>query len=285
LLCKPAGAPPPPLCNEFPFCILDEQNITEDDDGNLIVQGRWFYRPEDTEIEGGGDRDTRELFYSLHIDYVPAESVMHTCVVHFIPQHKQIPARKQHPGFFVQKVYGTVEKQLWNLSGEEYEEKLQKEIDLLVKRTMDRIGELPDLEPEGTPSHSTDPVSNKHSLQTEDAHHPIDVTREPRASKKHLDFEKAETPASPQLKNYAILARYNALTGVERRDKWLDKLLESVPLAWSKEIVAQTARADPGASTKNSSNVPSTKIAGSDVSWSLASLIIFLKLFISSSLS
>ena len=67
-----------------------------------MVTGQWFYRPEEAEKKGGGSwqsRDTRELFYSFHRDEVPAESVMHKCVVHFVPIHKQHPNRKQHPGF------------------------------------------------------------------------------------------------------------------------------------------------------------------------------------------
>jgi hypothetical protein len=45
--------------------------------------------------------------HGSYADNVSAESVMHKCVVHFIPQHKQISTRKQNPGFIVQKVYGT----------------------------------------------------------------------------------------------------------------------------------------------------------------------------------
>ncbi|KAL6607960.1 hypothetical protein ACP70R_041023 [Stipagrostis hirtigluma subsp. patula] len=121
-------------------------------------------RPEEAEKKGGVNyttRDTRELFYSFHIDDVPAESVMHKCVVHFIPQCKQIPSRKQHPGFIVQKVYDAVQKRLWNLTDKDYEDGKQQEIDLLVKKTMDRIGQLPDLEPEDMPRDNTDHLSNK----------------------------------------------------------------------------------------------------------------------------
>jgi hypothetical protein len=58
------------------------------------------------------------------------------------------------PGFIAQKVYGAYEKQLWNLRDEDYEEKWQNKIDHLVKKTMDRIRELPDLESEATRSDS-----------------------------------------------------------------------------------------------------------------------------------
>nr|GMD48493.1 SWR1-complex protein 3-like [Ipomoea batatas]GME12321.1 SWR1-complex protein 3-like [Ipomoea batatas] len=68
--------------------------------GSMMVTGQWFYRPEEAESRTGANwpsRDTRELFYSFQCDEVPAESVMHKCVVHFIPLNKQIPNPKQHP--------------------------------------------------------------------------------------------------------------------------------------------------------------------------------------------
>ncbi len=93
-----------------------------------MVTGQWFYRPEEAEKKGGGSwqsSDTRELFYSFHRDEVPAESVMHKCVVHFVPIHKQLPNRKQHPGFIVQKVYDTVARKLWKLTDTDYEDNKQ----------------------------------------------------------------------------------------------------------------------------------------------------------------
>ena len=99
----------------------------------MMVTGQWFYRPEEADRKGGGNwlsRDTRELFYSFHRDEVPAESVMHKCVVHFVPIHKQLPNRKQHPGFIVQKVYDTVDQKLWKLTDKDYEDNKQHEIDL-----------------------------------------------------------------------------------------------------------------------------------------------------------
>ncbi|XP_062212360.1 protein REPRESSOR OF VERNALIZATION 1-like isoform X2 [Phragmites australis] len=237
------------------------KDITETE-GSLNVTGQWFYRPEEADKKGGGSwiaRDTRELFYSFHIDDVPAESVMHKCVVHFIPLRKQIPSRKQHPGFIVQKIYDAVEKKLWNLTDKDYEDNKQQEIDLLVKKTMDRIGELPDLEPlEDTPANNTDHVSNKRNLRKKPVN-PIDVTKEPSAGiSEH--FAKAETPGSDKPKNYAILVRYKAVTGNQSRDKWLDKLLDSIPLALKES--AGASEADPGTAPKSSANGSSAK--GSD---------------------
>ncbi|XP_066314376.1 protein REPRESSOR OF VERNALIZATION 1-like isoform X1 [Miscanthus floridulus] len=235
------------------------KDITETE-GSLYVTGQWFYRPEEADKKEGGcwvARDTRELFYSFHIDDVPAESVMHKCVVHFIPQHKQIPSRKQHPGFIVQKVYDAVEKKLWNLTDKDYEDNKQQEIDLLVKKTIDRIGQLPDLEPEETPLENNH-LSNKRGLRKKPVN-PIDVTREPPAGKSE-QFAKAETPGSDKLRNYDILVRYKVLTGCTYRDKWLDKLVESIPLA-SKENAGTSADAD--STAKSSINGSPAKDVGS----------------------
>ena len=131
----------------------------------MMVTGQWFYRPEEAERKGGGSwqsRDTRELFYSFHRDDVPAESVMHKCVVHFVPIHKQLPNRKQHPGFIVQKVYDTVERKLWKLTDKDYEDNKQQEIDELVQKTLQRLGKLLDIEPE-------EPVADQEDLAKQKA--------------------------------------------------------------------------------------------------------------------
>ncbi|KAF3539920.1 hypothetical protein F2Q69_00022125 [Brassica cretica] len=174
------------------------KDITQTKDGSMMILGQWFYRPEEAEKKGGGNwqsSDTRELFCIFHRDEVPAESVMHRCVVYFVPAHKQLPKRKVNPGFVVRKVYDTVEKKLWKLTDKDYEDTKQHEIDLLVEKSMSRLGDLPDLEPE----------------EEEDA------------------FLKPETPGSAISSEYhSILQKFNSLTGDAHRDKCLAKLLEAV---------------------------------------------------------
>ncbi|TVU23637.1 hypothetical protein EJB05_26013, partial [Eragrostis curvula] len=273
----------PEEASQKPYvAILKDIKETE---GSLSLTCQWFYRPDEADIGGGKfyvARDTRELYYSFHIDDVPAESVLHKCAVHFIPQNKQIPLRKKHPGFIVQKVYGAVEKKLWDLTDKEHEDR-QHDIDILLKKTLDRIGELPDIEPEDTPGDRTDQLSDTLSLNNTDAtrnpgdstsqfsdklslHNKdvnrTDVTRKPPVGKPEKFFTRAEIPESARPRNYAILARYKALTGKEHRDKWLDKLLESIPLTWSK--AARVPHADPGTAAKSSSNCSSANIGSDD---------------------
>jgi BAH domain len=208
------------------------KDITVDVDGNVMVNGQWFYRPEEAEKKGGGKweaRDTRELFYSWHRDEVPAESVMHRCVVHFIPPSKQLPPRSLHPGFVVQKVYDTDNRKLFKLTDRDYEDNFQQEIQHLMKITRKRIGELPDL-----PDHTTENKNNDDagvlkrntSLRRRLS---IDVTK--------MEVEKGdkgdkgpETPASTSdaLKCHALLTKFGALTGDNIRDKWLDKLVHGL---------------------------------------------------------
>ncbi|KAK8964086.1 hypothetical protein KSP40_PGU019944 [Platanthera guangdongensis] len=196
------------------------KDITEDVDGNLMVTGQWFYRPEEAEKKGGGNwqpRDTRELFYSFHRDDVPAESVMHKCV----------------------KVYDAVEKKLWKLTDKDYEDGKQHEIDLLVQKTRERLGELPDLELEESafdqhdqPNLTTQSgqIPSKWNLRRKNLAS-IDAQRGDFASSKFDTATKAETPGSctGDLSEYdAILKKFNALTRDLHRDKWLKKLLQAI---------------------------------------------------------
>ncbi|KAK6935384.1 Bromo adjacent homology (BAH) domain, partial [Dillenia turbinata] len=207
------------------------KDITQKRDGSVHVSGQWFYRPEEAEKRGGGNwqvRDTRELFYSFHRDEVPAESVLHKCVVHFIPLNKKFPHRKEHPGFIVQKVYDTVERKLWKLTDKDYEDNKQHEIDLLVQKTLSRLGELHDIETEDSAGDQDDQLKNKKTLRRKNLP-PIDVSRDEDATGKHEPFNKAETPASCPTNAYnTILANFNALSRETQRDKWLEKLLEAV---------------------------------------------------------
>ncbi|XP_065858271.1 ASI1-immunoprecipitated protein 3 [Euphorbia lathyris] len=207
------------------------KDIAQTKKGAMMVTGQWFYRPEEAERKGGGSwqsRDTRELFYSFHRDEVPAESVMHKCVVHFVPIHKQLPSRKQHPGFIVQKVYDTVERKLWKLTDKDYEDNKQHEIDLLVQKTLSRLVDLPDLEIEENPAEPEDPSKFKRIFRKKNIT-PLDVSREEEATGRP-DSLRAETPGScgNASEYYAILEKSDALTGDAHRDKWLERLLHCV---------------------------------------------------------
>ncbi|CAN8246449.1 unnamed protein product [Cochlearia groenlandica] len=203
------------------------KDITQTKDGSIMILGQWFYRPEEAEKRGGGNwvsSDTRELFYSFHRDEVPAESVMHKCVVYFIPADKQLPKRTINPGFIVRKVYGTVEKKLWNLTDKDYEDSKQHEIDLLVEKSMSRLGDLPDLEPEKIHVDPENLLKTKRSFRKVNIT-PVDVRKEEDASL------KAETPGSGAVisaEHYSILKKFNSLTGDAHRDKCLGKLLEAI---------------------------------------------------------
>ncbi|PPD87728.1 hypothetical protein GOBAR_DD15367 [Gossypium barbadense] len=211
------------------------KDISQTKDGSIMVTGQWFYRPEEAEKKGGGSwqsRDTRELFYSFHRDEVPAESVMHKCVVHFVPIHKQHPNRKQHPGFIVQRVYDTVERKLWKLTDKDYEDSKQHEIDLLVQKTLSRLGDLPDLEIDAAAAvvDQEEQLKAKRTLRKKNIS-PLDVTRNDEGTTRSDQHMKAETPGSctsNTTEYYTILSKANVLTGVTHRDKWMERLLQAV---------------------------------------------------------
>ncbi|PHT24926.1 hypothetical protein T459_35771 [Capsicum annuum] len=102
---------------------------------------------------------------------------MHKCVVHYVPLSKQIPKRKEHPGFFVQKVYDTEQMRLFKLTEKS-----------------------------------------------------LDVTRDDEA-RSRSGQPPAETPGScaNNASEYCtILSNFKVLTGERQRDKWLEKLLQSI---------------------------------------------------------
>ncbi|KAA8522407.1 hypothetical protein F0562_013232 [Nyssa sinensis] len=222
----------PEESNQKPYVAIIK-DITQTKDGSMMVTGQWFYRPEEAEKRGGGNwqsRDTRELFYSFHRDEVPAESVMHKCLVHFIPLNKQIPNRKQHPGFIVQKVYDTEQRRLFRLTDKDYEDNKQHEIDLLVQKTMLRLGDLPDIETEDPAADQEDQLRNKRLLRRKNMS-PLDVSREDETTTRSSQHLKAETPGSVTSnasEHTGILANFKALTGETQRDKWLERLLQGI---------------------------------------------------------
>ncbi|KAM3396806.1 hypothetical protein P3S68_000318 [Capsicum galapagoense] len=168
-----------PEADQKPYVAIIK-DITQTKDGNMMVTGQWFYRPEEAvKITGGNwqSLDNRELFYSFHRDEIPAESVMHKCVVHYVPLSKQIPKRKEHPGFFVQKVYDTEQMRLFKLTEKS-----------------------------------------------------LDVTRDDEA-RSRSGQPPAETPgscANNASEYFTILSNFKVLTGERQRDKWLEKLLQSI---------------------------------------------------------
>ncbi|KAJ7299264.1 hypothetical protein O6H91_Y265200 [Diphasiastrum complanatum] len=222
-------------------------------DDNIMVTGQWFYRPEEAEKKGGGSwvsNDARELFYSFHRDDVAAESVMHRCVVHFIPPHKQLPARNKHPGFIVRKVYDTVEKKLWNLTDKDYEDSKQKEIDLLVIKTLKSIGELPNIETEEVPSLS-EKIEKSRRLVRKRSIAPLSIaTREDSGNEATEPAGIVDTPGSGlDLSGiHTLLQHHDALTGMKARDAWLEKIVENVKAAcFSQEQkgIARTVDTEP----------------------------------------
>ncbi|KAF3635109.1 hypothetical protein FXO38_24801 [Capsicum annuum] len=220
--------------NQKPYVAIIK-DINQTKDGNMMVTVHWFFRPEEAMNRAGGNwqsRDTRELFYSFHRDEVPAESVMHKCVVHFVPLNKQIPKRKEHPGFFVQKVYDTEQMRLFKLTDKDYEDTKQHEIDLLVQKTIARVGHLPDLETEdnsAAPVSQEDQLKSKRFLRKKNMMS-LDVTRDDEAPSRSGQ-PTAETPgscANNASEYFIILSNFKVLTGEIQRDKWLEKLLQSI---------------------------------------------------------
>lgn len=220
------------------------QKVMQAKDGTVQVEGQWFYRPEEAEKKGGGtwaSSDSRELFYSFHIDEVPAESVMHKCLVHFIPPNKQLPQRHKHPGFIVRRVYDACEKKLFNLTDKDYEDPMQQEIDLLVQKTREALGDLPDIDgDEHMSSVEEEPVPDmkiKRKVSAKRTIAPLNLKGEEfshselRNLSEKADPAKVETPTSTvgtDLEVSTLLKNQSVLLGVHARDRWLEKLMQTI---------------------------------------------------------
>lgn len=243
--------------NQKPYVAIIKE-IKQSKDG-IAVTGQWFYRPEEADKKSGGNwvsSDSRDLFYSFHRDEVAAESVMHKCVVHFIPPHKQAPLRSKHPGFIVRKVYDPTEKKLWNLTDKDYEDSKQAEINLLVQKTRDALGELPDIEHEdgGADQETTDKGRRQVRRRTV---LPLNINKEDHDLTSREGFGRPDTPGSalpgdPMSEAFSVLVENSALTKNKARDRWLEKLLQGVKYVCKVEKNTDTVSNDKASGDKGS---------------------------------
>lgn len=224
------------------------KKIMQAKDGTVQVEGQWFYRPEEAEKKGGGtwaSSDSRELFYSFHIDEVPAESVMHKCQVHFIPPNKQLPQRHKHPGFIVRRVYDACEKKLFNLTDKDYEDPMQLEIDLLVQKTRDALGDLPDIDgyEHMAPAEEKPALDLKIKRKVPEKRTvaPLNLkseefsVNEPKIQgetpSNKVDAARVETPISAvgtDMEVSTLLKIHGVSLSVHARDRWLEKLMQTI---------------------------------------------------------
>ncbi|XP_039118107.1 LOW QUALITY PROTEIN: uncharacterized protein LOC120254026 [Dioscorea cayenensis subsp. rotundata] len=220
----------PEHVKEKPYIAIIK-DITQDVNGSVMVTGQWFYRPEEATKEGGGTwqgRDTREIYFSSHIDELPAECVMHKCVIHFIPMHKQPPIRTEYPGFIVQKFYDTLQKKLWKLNEYDLDDDVKREITRLVNETRKRLGELPDIV-EDAPASVKDKLKGKFQIRSPAPPPPNALRGGMTVASSHGVKVDSPSASIPDVSKYLnILVKFKAETGVANRDKWLAKLLQVI---------------------------------------------------------
>ncbi|KAM0942064.1 putative BAH domain, transcription elongation factor S-II, central domain-containing protein [Dioscorea sansibarensis] len=219
----------PENVKEKPYIAIIK-DITQDVNGSVMVTGQWFYRPEEAAKEGGGTwqgRDTRELYFSFHIDEFPAESVMHKCVIHFIPMHKQLPIRTEYPGFIVQKFYDILQRKLWKLNEYDLEDDVKREITRRVNETRKRLGELPDIV-ENAPASMNDELKGKCQIRSP-ATPPSALRGGMTVTSSHAVKVDSPRASISDVSGYLnILVKFKAKTGDTYRDKWLAKLLQGI---------------------------------------------------------
>ncbi|XP_076939365.1 protein REPRESSOR OF VERNALIZATION 1-like [Bidens hawaiensis] len=107
------------FCDFLGSGFLCVQDITAKENKEITLNAQWFYRPDEVTPGNGKSMEslgTRELYYSLHMDEVHAETVIHKCIVHFVTEQNHIPPRKKYPGFIVMKVYNPSSNMLTKLT-------------------------------------------------------------------------------------------------------------------------------------------------------------------------
>ncbi|KAH7405357.1 hypothetical protein KP509_15G067300 [Ceratopteris richardii] len=160
---------------------------------------------------------------------------MHKCVVHFIPSNKQAPVCSKHPGFIVRKVYDPTEKKLWNLTDKDYEDSKQAELNLLIQKTRDALGELADIDHEEAAAEQESSDKNRRQIRRRTIL-PISINKEEHSASDlsaKEGFGRPDTPGSalpgePMSEAYSVLLEKNAMTKNKARDRWLEKLIQGV---------------------------------------------------------
>ena len=224
------------------------QKIIQTKDGIVQIIGQWFYRPEEVEKEGGGtwtSSNSKELFYSFHIDEIPIESIMHKCQIYFIPLNKHLPQSHKYPGFIVHWIYDVCKKKLCNLSDKEYKKSMQEEIDFFVERTYKALKELSNIDNDEHITHEHEDIllesKLKKKVPTKRILTPLNLSseeynvnefkNEALTPNKQVENAKVETPmsvSSTDLEISTLLKNHGAILGVHARDRWMEKLMKTI---------------------------------------------------------
>ncbi|OAE33227.1 hypothetical protein AXG93_3105s1350 [Marchantia polymorpha subsp. ruderalis] len=197
---------------------------------------------------------------------------------------KKPPIRTKHPGFIVQQVYDTVEKKLWELTDKDCEDSKKREIDLLVQKTRDALGELPNIdveeaaqfidqeEAEKTRRHSRRRTVPHLSINKDDSGEivakssPVEITTKADAP----PSAKIDTPSSCKTPNAGfpsdiaeLLHANNVLTGQTVRDRWLEKITSTLKSVFDASEQSDTPMKVP--ETDNSTPKVDTPLDTNDV--------------------
>ncbi|OIW12411.1 hypothetical protein TanjilG_04160 [Lupinus angustifolius] len=111
------------------------RGLVFDKEENPSFQVNWLYRPADLKLAKGIflEAAPNEVFYSFHKDEISAASLLHPCKVAFLRKGVELPSGIS--AFVCRRVYDIVCNCLWWLTDQDYLNKLQEEINQLLKKT------------------------------------------------------------------------------------------------------------------------------------------------------
>lgn len=207
---------------------------------------RWLYRPR-VHIKNDPrwlSYDPRELLFTEHKEEVPVVGIMYKCVVHFLHSHKQLPTRREHPGFVVQHFYDHRKQKVFKITHEPFcNGSLWKEISSHLRETELRIGDALENDrgddaafPKESKKYKPFRGHNTSMFNIEEDKLSLDkpdLDRQDEQEQLSTQHHKCKTPAFDAKENFnKILSLYGALRHDTRRDTFLERLLEALHSQW-----------------------------------------------------
>ncbi|GAQ80345.1 Bromo-adjacent homology domain containing protein [Klebsormidium nitens] len=208
------------------FALIKDIWKEEEDEVYMTIQ--WFYRPDEAKRRNGElypIRRKNELFYSFHMDDVPAGSVFHKVPIHVI-RHTKSSAGIPESEYFVHRVYDNERKKLRDLEDEEFEDPDKIIIGMLIGRAEAALGDLPDASEEELAISSLSEKRPSSGASIEDVEEePNKKRRKSGQQRGHANPNGAGGKMSEQER---VLGEHGALTGDTARDKSMGVLLKDV---------------------------------------------------------
>ncbi|KAI3424508.1 uncharacterized protein J3R85_010617 [Psidium guajava] len=155
---------PVKLCQNPNVAII--KDIARTSNGSIMVTLQWFYRPEEVEKKGSGSCqacDLRELFI-VSVETRFGQSVCCTSAWYTLFRFTSSSLIEKRIRLHSAMIYDTVEKKLRKFTNKNYVGQKQLEIDILLQKTLQRLGDIPNFDTEDAHADQEDQLKRKRSF-------------------------------------------------------------------------------------------------------------------------